>query len=683
MTQLNFSKIADNEIVNSFKSLERTIREKKQATIWNSVHSICSEEDFDYIIELAKGINNFSFQHIVVDFFQQILYFKQKRKKNITEYFNKVDKNWYKNPFYYTYVQYFGTDRSKEGSFDTLTEMLPYLENLGIKNIYILPHYESPGGDNGYDVSSFNPAKSLGGKKAYNRFMKEVIEKEFHIVSDAVFNHVSIEHEWFKKAENGEQKYLDYFLMVDDWKYIGEEERDGKFWVKYSDGDGNIMERILISQEVSRNHYIEFEVNGKKRKVYREFYPFEVDLNLQNHNVIWEMWNILGEEINEGILGKRTDAIAHWMKPRGAKGSDGNKETFFIHKLIKAFLKFSSNKTVIIPEAVKDIEISKKYIGEEITLNNEKTTDQGDIMFNYQAQGALLESLCFEECDPWWEYWGKKHIETEIPDNASWLNLLGHDDDIYMEFIRESSRKKFKNFVVDPNSGGGKIFKGGMSGGARLGNCLNKNHHRIAMAYFLLYMIPGIPSIYYGDEIGWCNNYPHAQKQEKKMKNYLSKLKLDKTKKDFFDPRELQRGPIRKDLFEKKLGYEYLPVKTIIKLNELWKAKAAVRSPHLHDLPCSDNGIIAMEKFVKSEKISNDFPVLAIANLTRTEKTAEISKKEFSFIIQHHKGQELVFNQLAGINFEKNNTNVKYPFKDNKLIIKLKPYEFLLLGKKN
>ena len=84
-----------------------------------------------------------------------------------------------------------------------------------------------------------------------------------------------------------------------------------------------------------------------------------------------------------------------------------------------------------------------------------------------------------------------------------------------------------------------------MSG--RLANFLNKNPDRIELAFSILMSLPGIPIIYYGDEVGVANNFKNAQKSEaeRKIKQRKNKLKLL----SYFDSRDIHRGEVPAKLF--------------------------------------------------------------------------------------------------------------------------------------
>ncbi len=129
---------------------------------------------------------------------------------------DKVRKaDWYKNEIIYMfYVDHFGVLKDdKNNTFKDTAAMFDYLEDLGVTTLYMLPFADSPMADAGFDVK--NPRKvreNLGGMAEFKEFVTSAKKRGFKIKADLVLNHLSDEHEWFKKLESGDETYLDYFI---------------------------------------------------------------------------------------------------------------------------------------------------------------------------------------------------------------------------------------------------------------------------------------------------------------------------------------------------------------------------------------------------------------------------------------------------------------------------------------
>ena len=98
----------------------------------------------------------------------------------------------------------------------------------------------------------------------------------------------------------------------------------------------------------------------------------------------------------------------------------------------------------------------------------------------------------------------------------------------------------------------GASFRKGYGVSGRLASFLDSNPDRIGMAFSILMSMPGVPIIYYGDEIGCRNNYINANKSAKIRENKQKSEKNPNKKVEmlsYFDSRDINRGPIPDKIF--------------------------------------------------------------------------------------------------------------------------------------
>ena len=110
------------------------------------------------------------------------------------------DAEWYKKAvFYELYVRsFYDSNADGYGDFKGMTEKLDYLEWLGIDCIWLLPFYQSPLRDGGYDISDFySILPEYGNLNDFMEFMDTAHSKGMRVVADFVVNHTSNEHPWF------------------------------------------------------------------------------------------------------------------------------------------------------------------------------------------------------------------------------------------------------------------------------------------------------------------------------------------------------------------------------------------------------------------------------------------------------------------------------------------------------
>ena len=460
----------------------------------------------------------------------------------------KRNSDWYKDEIIYMfYVDQFGTiTDGKPNQFKDTENMLGYLKDLGVTTLYMLPFADSPMEDSGFDVK--NPTdirKDLGGKEQFESFIKKAKEQGFKIKADLVLNHFSEQHEWFQDILNGDESKINYFIAAETLpryqKYV--DEKLGHI-VEYKEDDGSVSKRRLIFPEISENHYRKVQVNGNDYFFYHTFYPFQLDINWQNPEVLYYNLETLNYWANLGIDIFRLDAIPYLIKEKGTKAENLEK-THEVIKLLSVYLQAVAPRTVMQAEACQLPKDVIPYFGTErkntVLVNNRekdlKRTDEVQIAYNFPEMPALWATFITEDNS----YFKKSVTDLpKIPDTASWATFLRVHDELTLEMVTPELR----NLIYDSLAPKGAPFRKGYGVSGRMANFLDEDYQHINMAFSVLLSLPGIPIIYYGDEIGAKNNYENAQKNAVTRKN-LSKVKLL----SFFDSRDINRGLLTKDAF--------------------------------------------------------------------------------------------------------------------------------------
>ena len=187
--------------------------------------------------------------------------------------------------FYEIFVRAFkDTNGDGIGDLNGVTEKLDYLNDLGIKGIWLMPLNDSPS-YHGYDVSDYykiNP--QYGTMEDYKRLLDEAHKRDIKIYMDMVINHTSIEHPWFKEARsNPNSKYRDYYTFTEDEELARTSSPMGTMpWTK--NGDKNEYYYSIFSQSMP-------------------------DLNFDNKDVRDEVKKIAKYYIDMGLDGFRLDAV--------------------------------------------------------------------------------------------------------------------------------------------------------------------------------------------------------------------------------------------------------------------------------------------------------------------------------------------------------------------------------------
>jgi len=119
--------------------------------------------------------------------------------------------------FYEVYPQSFcDTNGDGVGDLPGVIRKIDYIRSIGCNAIWLNPFFDSPFGDAGYDVRDFfKVAPRYGTNDDAARLMREAHARGMHVCLDLVAGHSSIENAWFKASSMAERnRYSDWFLWV-------------------------------------------------------------------------------------------------------------------------------------------------------------------------------------------------------------------------------------------------------------------------------------------------------------------------------------------------------------------------------------------------------------------------------------------------------------------------------------
>jgi maltose alpha-D-glucosyltransferase / alpha-amylase len=356
------------------------------------------------------------------------------------------------------------------GDFHGLTERLDYLASLGITALWLMPFYPTPNGDDGYDVSDYGAIDPrLGSMTDFSEFMSEAKERGLRIIIDLVPNHSSDQHPWFQAARaDPSSKYRDYYVWRDD-------------------DPGDTSDQAVFPDE---QHGIWTYDEAVGAYYLHHFYPFQPDLNFANPQVRDEFRKIMGLWLELGVNGFRIDAAPFLINLTGIEGvRDMDVAHHFLQEL-KDFATVRQGDTILLGEVDTSLATLADYFGGGNELQ---------ALFNFPLNRYLFLGLAQESADP--IMFGLNQLPT-VPDVGQWVNFLRHHDELNLSRLTKEQRQQiFAAFGPEKTM---QIYDRGLR--RRLAPMLGGDMARIRMAYSLLFSLPGIPVIYYGEEIGMGEN---------------------------------------------------------------------------------------------------------------------------------------------------------------------------------
>ena len=153
--------------------------------------------------------------------------------------------------FYQIYPQTFlDTDGDGIGDLNGIIEKLDYIKSLGVDGFWINPFFDSPFLDAGYDVSDYYKVADRYGTNEDARHMFDEAEKRgLKILFDYVISYTSIYHPWFvESAKQEKNKYSNWYIWTDNQWINPPDEFKDSFIKGYSRRNGQFMRNFYWSQ---------------------------------------------------------------------------------------------------------------------------------------------------------------------------------------------------------------------------------------------------------------------------------------------------------------------------------------------------------------------------------------------------------------------------------------------------
>lgn len=428
--------------------------------------------------------------------------------------------NWYQEGKWVGMQLY--TDRFSE-NLNGLTQRLPYLENLGINLLHLMPLTERPAGpnDGGYAVNSYTSIDSRYGTAAdLHVLTTKMREKGMCLMLDFVVNHTSDEFPWAVKAREGDPKYQNYYYTYPDRTIP------------------DLFEQQLpeIFPETAPGNFT--YIPEMQRWVMTVFNRYQWDLNYGNPEVFLEMLTNLVALSNLGVDVVRFDALAFLWKKLGTS-SQNLPEAHQLISLFRLCLQVVAPGVILLAEAIVAPREIIRYFGEEQLTGNEC-----ELAYNATFMACLWDAIATTKTNLL--YKSLLSIPPK-PDAGCWINYIRCHDDIGLGFddnhIRELGwdpglHRRFlidyycqrldwspaagSIFMYNPLTGDGRITG---SAASLLGlekalstddaKGISTSVQKIVMLYGLILSAEGIPLIYAGDEIGTLNDYSYLSEPDK------------------------------------------------------------------------------------------------------------------------------------------------------------------------
>ncbi|HLH06964.1 MAG TPA: maltose alpha-D-glucosyltransferase [Terriglobales bacterium] len=382
-----------------------------------------------------------------------------------------ANSTWYKDAVIYeVHVRaFYDSVTDGIGDFGGLTQKLPYLEDLGVTAIWLLPFCPSPLRDDGYDISDYtNVHPSYGTLKDFQKFLREAHARGIRVITELVLNHSSDQHAWFQRARRAP---------------TGSEWRNYYVW---SDTPDKYRDARIIFKDFETSNWAWDPI--AKAYYWHRFYSHQPDLNWDSPDVRKAMFAALDFWFDMGVDGLRLDAVPYLIEREGTN-CENLPETHAILKDLRKHVDEKYGDRMLLAEANQWPDDAVAYFG---------NGDECHMAFHFPVMPRLFMALRMEDRHPITEI---LRLTPPIPDNCQWALFLRNHDELTLEMVTDEERDyMYRSYAHD------REMRINLGIRRRLAPLLENDRRRIELMNALLLSLPGTPVIYYGDEIGMGDN---------------------------------------------------------------------------------------------------------------------------------------------------------------------------------
>ncbi len=448
-------------------------------------------------------------------YFEQVLYSAYRARSEslrASDRRREADPDWYRGHRLVGMLMY--ADRFA-GTLRGVRSKLDYLQEAGVNYLHLMPLLRSPAGrsDGGYAVADFRTVQpELGTMEDLAALAEACRERGICVCLDFVMNHTSEDHEWARRAREGDPEYQRRYFFYDSWDEPNEYE-------KYVP---------QVFPTTAPGNFTWCEQAGKV--VMTTFYPYQWDLNYANPAVLCDMMDNMLYLCNQGVDVIRLDAVPYIWKELGTSCRN-LPQVHTLVRIMRMAVEIVCPGTLLLGEVVMEPAKVAPYFG---------TVEKPEchMLYNVTTMATTWHTVATADVRLLKHQLGQVFA---LPRDYTFLNYLRCHDDIgwgldyafLAQFgMEEVAHKKFLNdyftgkFPASPSRG--ELYNDDPRlGDARLcgttaslcgvekarreedSRALSLALRRDLMLHAFMFTLSGIPVLYSGDEIAQENDYAY------------------------------------------------------------------------------------------------------------------------------------------------------------------------------
>lgn len=380
------------------------------------------------------------------------------------------DSRWFQRAVFYEVLTRGFNDVNGDGTGDLrgLTEKLDYLEWLGVDCLWLLPFYQSPLRDGGYDISDFfTVLPAYGDVKDAAGLIEEAHRRGMRIIADMVMNHTSDQHPWFQESR----------LSRDN---------DKSDWYVWSDNDTLYSDARIIFVDTETSNWTFDPL--REQFYWHRFFHHQPDLNFELPAVQEAMLDVVRFWLDLGLDGFRLDAVPYLFEEADTN-CENLPRTHDYLKRVRQTVDAEFPGRVLLAEANQWPADVVEYFGDG---------DECHMCFHFPLMPRMFMAVRREQRYPITEILAQT---PDIPDGCQWGIFLRNHDELTLEMVTDEERDyMYSEYAKDP------LMRRNIGIARRLFPLIENDRRIAELFHALLFSMPGSPVLYYGDEIGMGDN---------------------------------------------------------------------------------------------------------------------------------------------------------------------------------
>jgi len=380
------------------------------------------------------------------------------------------DPRWYQRAVFYEVLVRGFYDANGDGTGDLagITAKLDYLQWLGVDCLWLLPFYQSPLRDGGYDISDFwTVLPEYGDLADAVELVEEAHRRGIRIIADLVMNHTSDQHPWFVESrQDRTNPRADWYVWRDD--------------------DTGYPDARIIFVDTEKSNWTYDAQRGQY--YWHRFFAHQPDLNFDNPEVASTMLDVVRYWLDIGLDGFRLDAVPYLFEREGTNGENLEPTHAYLRRLRREVDALYPGR-VLLAEANQWPEDVVAYFGDG---------DECHMCFHFPVMPRMFMAVRREQRHPITEILART---PAVPEGCQWGIFLRNHDELTLEMVTDEERDyMWAEYAKDPR------MKRNLGIGRRLAPLVDNDRRVAELLHALLFSFPGSPVLYYGDEIGMGDN---------------------------------------------------------------------------------------------------------------------------------------------------------------------------------